>query len=133
MDYDTVYIDNIYGRPSWYGGNTPQVMWGDGKTQSESMDLVREVDKRFEGIELYPDDILNEVINKARAFDNIFPRGARPSSRAAFLFRYDGEPLWKNEFEKVLRETDEHLASLGEVHTPSVVDLFVAKVKGAAA
>lgn len=111
VDYDTVYIDNIYGRPSWYGGNTPQVMWGDGKTQSESMDLVREVDKRFEGIELYPDDILNEVINKARAFDNIFPRGARPSSRAAFLFRYDGEPLWKNEFEKVLRETDELLGS----------------------
>jgi glutathione S-transferase len=112
VDYDTVYIDNIYGRPSWYSGDTPQMRWQDGKSQSESMDLVREVDKRFDGghVTLYPDDIANEVINKVRAFRDIFPRGARPSSRAAFLFRYDGEPLWKNEFEKVLRETDELLA-----------------------
>ena len=33
-------------------------------------------------------------------------------------------------FEKVGRE---HLEGLGELHTPSVADLFVAKVKGAAA
>jgi len=115
VDYDTVYIDNIYGRPSWYGGDTPQIMWEDGKVQSESMDLVHEVDKRFSGsIQLYPDDIANEVIHKVKAFKAIFPRGARPSSRAAFLFRYDGEPLWKNEFEKVLRETNELLAETAE-------------------
>ncbi len=107
VEYDTVYIDNIYGRPSWYSGDTPQIRWPDGKIQSESMDLVREVDKRFDGsFTLYPEDIINEVIDKERAFRNIFPRGARPSSRAAFLFRYDGEPLWKNEFEKTLKETD---------------------------
>lgn len=121
VDYDTVYIDNIYGRPTWYSGDTPQIRWEDGKVQSESMDLVREVDKRYSlrdgsssssssPIELYPDDILNEVINKIREFRNIFPSGARPSSRAAFLFRWDGEPLWKNEFDKTLRETDELLA-----------------------
>jgi hypothetical protein len=33
-------------------------------------------------------------------------------------------------FEKIAREK---LEGLGEVHTPSVADLFVAKVKGAAA
>jgi len=118
VDYDTVYIDNIYGRPSWYRGDTPQIMWEDGKVQSESIDLLREVDKRFNGpIQLYPDEISNEVVNKVRAFDTIFPRGARPSSRAAFLFRYDGEPLWKNEFEKVLRETNELLAETAEEGT----------------
>lgn len=87
--------------------------WEDGSTQSESMDLVREIDKRYPDIgeSLYPSDILNEVINKGeRAFKNIFPSRSRPSSRAAFLFRYDGSPLWKNEFEKTLRETDELLA-----------------------
>jgi len=116
VDYDTVFIDNIYGRPSWYKGNTPQIIWDDGKVQSESMDLVREVDKKYPSgpIQLYPDDITNEVINKSRAFDTIFPRGARPSSRAAFLFRYDGEPLWKNEFEKVLREANNLLAETGK-------------------
>ena len=111
VDYDTVFIDNIYGRPSWYRGDTPQMQWEDGAIQSESMDLVREIDKRYGGREqLYPNDITNEVINKTRAFQQIFPRGARPSSRAAFLFRFDGEPLWKNEFEKVLRETNDLLA-----------------------
>jgi len=116
VDYDTIYIDNIYGRPNWYGGNTPQMKWEDGRVQSESMDLVRELDKRYDGqMQLYPEEILNEVINKSeRAFRNIFPRKARPSSRAAFLFRYDGSPLWKNEFEKTLRETDELLAETQE-------------------
>ena len=30
-------------------------------------------------------------------------------SCATFLFRYDGEPLWKNEFEKVLNDTNDLL------------------------
>ncbi len=116
IDYDTIYIDNIYGRPNWYYGNTPQIVWDDGRTQSESMDLVREADKRFPeyGRTLYPKDIENEVINKIRAFDQIFPSRTRPSSRAAFLFRYDGEPLWKNEFEKVLHDTDELLSETSD-------------------
>eukprot|EP00957_Ditylum_brightwellii_P103247 7869470-Ditylum_brightwellii.AAC.1 len=91
------------------------MQWEDGKVQSESMDLVREADKRYDsGNELYPKDIESEVINKVRAFDKIFPRRTRPSSRAAFLFRSDGEPLWKNEFEKVLRETNDLLAETSE-------------------
>lgn len=92
--------------------------WEDGSTQSESMDLVREIDQRYpdNGESLYPEDIQSEVINKAeRAFKNIFPSQSRPSSRAAFLFRYDGSPLWKDEFEKTLRETD---ALLGETEGP---------------
>jgi len=103
---------------SWYGGNTPQMKWEDGSTQSESMDLVREIDRRYHdtGEPLYPKDIETEVINKAeRAFKNIFPKRSRPSSRAAFLFRYDGSPLWKNEFETTLSETD---ALLGETEGP---------------
>jgi len=113
IEYDTIYIDNIYGRPNWYGGNTPQMKWEDGTVQSESMDLVREIDRRYDTtVSLYPQDIHDEVVNKSeRAFRNIFPKKARPSSRAAFLFRYDGTPLWKNEFEKTLREAD---ALLGE-------------------
>ena len=113
IEYDTIYIDNIYGRPNWYGGNTPQVKWEDGTVQSESMDLVREIDRRYDTtVSLYPQDIHDEVVNKSeRVFRNIFPKKARPSSRAAFLFRYDGTPLWRNEFEKTLRETD---ALLGE-------------------
>ncbi len=115
VPYDIIHIDNsgFNRRPSYFSGQTPQITWPDGKTQGESMDLVREIDSRYESdgdaVELYPNDIKNEVINKIRAFDQIFPRRTRPSSRAAFLFRYDGEPLWKNEFEKVLRETNELL------------------------
>lgn len=114
IPYDTVYIDNTgHGRrPSFFSGQTPQIRWEDGSTQGESMDLVRQIDRKYKqasDIDLYPTDIQNEVINKSRAFESIFPRRTRPSSRAAFLFRYDGEPLWKNEFEKVLRETNELL------------------------
>ena len=92
--------------------------WEDGSTQSESMDLVREIDRRYPdaGERLFPDDIQSEVINKGeRAFKNIFPKRSRPSSRAAFLFRYDGSPLWKNEFEKTLQETND---LLGETEGP---------------
>ena len=112
IEYDTVYVDNTgHGRrPSYFSGQTPQIRWEDGRMQGESMDLVRKIDSEYQNhVELYPSDIENEVINKIRAFDKIFPKRTRPSSRAAFLFRYDGEPLWKNEFEKVLRETNDLL------------------------
>ena len=114
IQYDTVYIDNAgFGRrPSYFAGQTPQIRWEDGSTMGESMDLVRQINTQYEGsVDLYPDSIRNEVINKIRSFDAIFPKRTRPSSRAAFLFRYDGEPLWKNEFEKVLRETNELLGA----------------------
>jgi glutathione S-transferase len=114
-EYDTVRIDNTGpGRkPPYWGGQTPQMRWPDGKTQGESMDLVREIDERYNSGLLYPDAIKNEVINKAREFKNIFPSKSRPSSRAAFLFGWSGEPLWKSEFESVLRKTDELLSGTG--------------------
>lgn len=113
VHYDTIRIDNTGpGRkPSYFSGQTPQMKWEDGKIQGESMDLVKEIDKRYPGdITLYPDDIYNDIVNKIRAFSNTFPKRSRPSSRAAFLFRWDGEALWKNEFEKVLKDTDALLA-----------------------
>jgi len=122
VQYDTIYIDNsgYGGRPSYFSGSTPQIKWAEkdgGRFQGESMDLVRAIDTKFKSDstiitttnELYPTDIQNDVINKIRAFETIFPKRTRPSSRAAFLFKYDGEPLWKNEFEKVLCETNELL------------------------
>ena len=75
------------------------------------MDLVREIDKRYCDGSLYPSSIQNEVINAARKFNNVFPSRSRPSSRAAFLFDWSGEPLWKSQFESVLQQTDELLAS----------------------
>ena len=113
IDYDTVRIDNTGpGRkPSYWSGSTPQVRWTDGRTQGESMDLVREIDKRYGDGSLYPSSIQNEVINAARKFNNVFPSRSRPSSRAAFLFDWSGEPLWKSQFESVLQQTDELLAS----------------------
>lgn len=75
------------------------------------MDLVQEVDKRYGNNLLYPTDIKNDVINKAREFGKIFPSKSRPSSRAAFLFGWSGEPLWKSEFESVLTKTDDLLGS----------------------
>jgi len=97
-------------KPPYWRGNTPQMRWPDGTNQNESMDLVEEVDKRFGNNMLYPKDIKNEVINKAREFQNIFPSGSRPSSRAAFLFGWSGEPLFKSEFESNLLKTDELLS-----------------------
>lgn len=113
---DTVRIDNTGPgqKPPYWRGNTPQMRWPDGQNQCESMDLVQEIDKRYGDNTLYPDSVKNDVINKAREFQNIFPSGSRPSSRAAFLFGWSGEPLWKSEFESVLSKTDELLGSSSE-------------------
>mmetsp|Transcript_26210 Transcript_26210/g.47627 ORF Transcript_26210/g.47627 Transcript_26210/m.47627 type:complete len:427 (+) Transcript_26210:3-1283(+) len=116
VPYDTIRIDNTGpGRkpPYFRGGQTPQMRWPDGTTQGESMDLVEEVDARYGNGILYPESIKNDVINKARQFQNIFPSKSRPSSRAAFLFDWGGEPLWKSEFESVLSKTDDLLGSSG--------------------
>ena len=115
VPHDTVRIDNTGpGRrpPYFTGGQTPQVRWPDGRTQGESMDLVEEVDRRYGGGgNLYPDPIKDDVINKARMFQTIFPSKSRPSSRAAFLFGWSGEPLQRSEFESVLSQTDDLLRS----------------------
>lgn len=107
VDYDTIRIDNSGGgRPSYYAGQTPQVRWPDGRTQGESMDLVAEVDKRY-GPRLQMDS--GDVQHAINQFRNIFPNRARPSSRAAFLFQGNGDPLWKSTFEDTLLETDKLL------------------------
>ena len=114
IQYDEVRIDNTGGgKPSYFGGLTPQLRWPDGRTQGESMDLVRDLDSEYsdQGPRLYPDgddsDLVEDRVNK---FRSTFPSKARPSSRAAFLFGYGGEPLWKSEFERVLEETDKLLS-----------------------
>lgn len=110
--YDTVRIDNTGGpRPSYYGGQTPQVKWPNGRQQVESMDLVQEIDQRYDcGLQSL-DSTFQKLVSD---FRNIFPR-VRPSSRAAFLFQFNGEPLWKSTFETTLAATD---ALLGETDGP---------------
>ena len=116
IDYDTVLIDNTGpGRkPDWYSGNTPQMRWSGASDsrQGESMDLMRALDEKYPDTPmLYCHDGVDEYIS---AFRDIFPKGARPSSRAAFLFSWNGEPLFKSEFERVLRNTDEILGRNSE-------------------
>ena len=105
IEYDTIRIDNTGGgRPSYYnGGQTPQLQWPDGRMQGESYDLVQELDATYgknilQCHETATDDIVNQ-------FRSIFPR-ARPSSRAAFLFQYNGDPLGRKTFEETLEKTD---------------------------
>lgn len=125
ISYDTVKIDNTGpGRkPPYWSGQTPQVRWQDGTVQRESIDLVREVDKRYNG-QLYPKAFQNDVINKSREFNKIFPSKSRPSSRAAFLFDWSGEPLWQSEFEAVLHKTNELLSTSSS--SPFFCDTFSA-------
>lgn len=108
VPYDTVRIDNTGGpRPNYYGGQTPQIKWPDGHQQGESMDLVEEIDERYnDGGFSSRDAAVQSMIAK---FRNIFPR-ARPSSRAAFLFQNNGDPLWKSTFEETLVNTNALLA-----------------------
>lgn len=110
IDYDTVRIDNTGGpRPSYYGGGqTPQLKWPEGRTQGESMDLVNALDERYCDGKLQSDSA--EVQALVKKFSSIFPR-ARPSSRAAFLFQMNGDPLSKSTFERTLQETDALLAT----------------------
>jgi glutathione S-transferase len=86
LPFATVLIDNTGGgRPSWFGSTTPRLRWPDGSDMGESMDIVRAIDDRYGGgPRLYgPPDAQKLVA----AFRDCFPRGTRPSSRAAFLFR----------------------------------------------
>jgi len=109
IPYDTIRIDNTGPgvKPPYYRGTTPQMKWEDGTTQGESMDLIQVLDEKtypapaLEPGFLYPSTL--DVSNKIEKWRDIFPNGARPSSRAAFLFSWNGEPLSKSEFERVLR------------------------------
>lgn len=111
VEYDTIRIDNTGpgSKPLYFSGQTPQMRWSDGRIQGESMDLVRQVDKLYGSDCLYPTSIENFVSTQSDMFRMIFPPRSRPSSRAAFLFGWSGEPLWKSEFENVLEKTDELL------------------------
>eukprot|EP00978_Attheya_sp_CCMP212_P049394 scaffold659517_cov59-Attheya_sp.AAC.1 len=114
VDYDTIRIDNTGpGRkPPYFGGKqTPQLKWPQGDLQGESMDLVQELNKRYSTPtnSLYPDNTDLSVEETIGQFRTIFPSQARPSSRAAFLFGWNGDALSKNELERVLEETNDLL------------------------
>lgn len=107
IEYDTVRIDNTGGpRPSYYAGTTPQMKWPDGRLQGESLDLVRELDQQY-STSLFDSMAVETCIAQ---FRSIFPSRARPSSRAAFLFQGNGDPLWRGVFENTLRGTDDLLS-----------------------
>lgn len=88
--YDTVRIDNTGGgRPQYFTGSTPQIRWADGRTQGESLDIIRELDRAFpDSSPLWPPATVEKgaVDAMVSAWRRTFPRSARPSSRAAFLF-----------------------------------------------
>ena len=108
MDYDTIRIDNTGQgpRPSYFGGQTPQMRWPNGKQQGESMDLVKQIDVNYANGKYQSNE--PHVQDLVSRFQSTFPR-ARPSSRAAYLFQMNGEPLWRNVFETTLQKTDEIL------------------------
>jgi glutathione S-transferase len=112
--YDTVTIDNTGGgRPSYFAGSTPQMRWADGRTQGESNDLVKALDAAFPDTPpLWPPDGIpsSDVSFMISEWKRTMP-SARPSSRAAFLFDYDGDPLPRTTFDKALARADELLGT----------------------
>ena len=110
IEYDTVLIDNTGRKPSWYGGNTPSVIWpSTGERQSESMNVIERLDLEYPNDRpLYPvgAEAKSEVTRLIHAFRDTFPRMTRPSSRSAFLFQSNGMPVFKADFEKTLDKTD---------------------------
>ena len=86
--------------------------WADGKTQGESLDLVEALDEKFpDSPPLWPPPGVDAgAVNRmVSAWKGTFPRSSRPSSRAAFLFGYDGDPLPLSTFKQTLKATDELL------------------------
>merc|ERR1719199_1439103 len=69
------------------------------------MDLVYALDQKYNLGLKSDDEYVRECV---REFSNIFPR-ARPSSRAAYLFQYNGEPLSRQTFEQTLQKANELL------------------------
>lgn len=107
LQYETVLIDNTGPgrRPAWFTANTPQIRWENGQMQGESLDIVRALDDKYpDAVQLWPNEEVTTLINE---FKSIFPKGTRPSSRAAFLFKdYGDMPVWRIEFEATLNKTD---------------------------
>ncbi|CAK9027719.1 unnamed protein product [Durusdinium trenchii] len=58
---------------------------------------------------LWPNSAVTELVN---AFRSTFPKQTRPSSRAAFLFSWNG-PIFRSEFEATLDKTEDLLANHG--------------------
>ena len=108
VPFNTVLIDNTgHGpRPSYFSGRTtPQIQWHcDGSMQGESMDLVTELDQRYQ---LGLQSEIPRVQDFVHEFRKIFPQRARPSSRAAFLFQYNGEPLGRSTFKECLHKVND--------------------------
>ena len=113
LDFSTVLIDNTGGgRPSWYRGQTPNIQWASGKQQGESMDIVKALDSEYPDTRpLWPPPGVSaiDVSEMVSAFRGAFPSNAKPSSRAAYLFTWDG-PLSRSDFEQALHATDALLA-----------------------
>lgn len=110
LEYTTVLVDNYGSRAAWIGGQTPQVQWPSGRRQGESLDIVKALDEEFpDTLALWPDKEVTELVN---AFRSTFPKQTRPSSRAAFLFSWNG-PVFRSEFEKTLDKTEELLGKHG--------------------
>jgi len=92
------------------------VRWPDGKQQKESLDVVKALDAAFpDTAPLWPPAGTDAAAVGAAvsAFRATFPRNARPSSRAAFLFEWDGDPLPRSAFESTLDATEALLEAAG--------------------
>ncbi|KAJ1431008.1 hypothetical protein B484DRAFT_45253 [Ochromonadaceae sp. CCMP2298] len=71
---------------------------GESRLQGESMDIIKSLDERYPSPPLYNAHTQTAVA----AFRDTFPRNARPSSRSAFLFSNQGDPLPRADFERTL-------------------------------
>jgi glutathione S-transferase len=126
VPYDTVRIDNSgYGsRPSYFSGQTPQIQWPGGGAssknqprQGESTDLVRRIFKDYGN---NPAVVTNQERHDAciGMWSEIMPRRSRPSSRAAFLFQSNGEPLGESQLRETLRGVDAMMNLYSGDHGP---------------
>ena len=116
IPYNTVLIDNMGSRPSWYRGTTPQVTWGDGRSIGESDDILRALDREFPDAsrKLFPKECKADIERIISEFQRCFPKGTRPSSRAAYLFRNGGGPVFRSDFEAALDATDALLSETSD-------------------
>uniref|UniRef100_A0A0G4HTW9 GST N-terminal domain-containing protein n=1 Tax=Chromera velia CCMP2878 TaxID=1169474 RepID=A0A0G4HTW9_9ALVE len=122
VPFECVLVDNLGYRPDWWydvnpSGQTPAMTFLDGKTQSDSIPLLRQIDAEFpdSGPSLVPTDA-QEAENAKRAVEGFrewMPRGARPSSRGAFLFQ-GGGAVPRDEFERTFDRLESFLQSVQE-------------------
>ncbi|KAL3797313.1 hypothetical protein ACHAWO_012729 [Cyclotella atomus] len=89
------------------GGQTPQMRWPDGKTQGESMDLVREIDERYNSGLLYPDAIKRLRLSTKHEIQEYIPIEITSIFTSCILVWSGAESrVEEREFESVLRKTD---------------------------